>query len=156
MSSSMLLERGLFLGAAGSAAAASPAGLPAGAPAGTWCVVPRCKIKIERATGGLKIQCICDDDISSATLQNLCNSLAGGLCSCCCTLNGLTICQCNLTCGICKCEPIANGCCITCTSGDKACAAILQSCCETLECCLKSGCCCYICFNNTPCCCGTC
>jgi hypothetical protein len=32
----------------------------------------------------------------------------------------------------------------------------LQSCCETLDSCCKHGCCCYVCFNNTPCCCGTC
>jgi hypothetical protein len=157
MSSTMVLERGLFFGAAGNAAMSpAPAGLSTGAPAASWCVVPRCTMKVEKCTGGLKIHCSCDDDVSCATLQNLCKTLAGGLCSCCATLNGLMVCQCNLTCGICKCECTKDGCCISCTSGDKACAAILQSCCETLECCLKSGCCCYCCFNNTPICCGTC
>jgi hypothetical protein len=33
---------------------------------------------------------------------------------------------------------------------------MLQSCCECLAHCLKAGCCCYVCFNNTPVCCGTC
>jgi hypothetical protein len=157
MSSTMVLERGLFFGAAGnSAVAPSPAGLATGAPAPSWCVVPRCKLRFEKCKEGFKIHCTCDDDVACATLQNLCKALAGGLCSCCATLNGLTVCQCNLTCCICKCEYTADGCCITCSSGDKACCAIVQACCETLDSCCKHGCCCYICFNNTPCCCGTC
>ncbi len=113
-------------------------------------------MKIEKCTGGLKIHCHCEDDVACHTLHHLCDALVGGLCSCCCTLNGLCVCQCNLTCGICKCENTKDGCTITCTSGDKACCAILQSCCATLQCCLEQGCCCYVCFNNTPCCCGTC
>jgi hypothetical protein len=157
MSSTMVLERGLFFGAAGaSAVSPSPAGFTAGAPAAGWCVVPRCTMKIEKCTGGFKIHCHCEDDVACHTLHHLCDALAGGLCSCCCTLNGLCVCQCNLTCGICKCENTKDGCTITCTSGDKSCCAILQSCCATLQCCLEQGCCCYVCFNNTPCCCGTC
>jgi hypothetical protein len=113
-------------------------------------------MKIEKCTGGFKIHCHCEDEVATHTLHHLCNALSGGLCSCCCTLNGLTVCQCNLTCGICKCETTKDGCTITCTSGDKACCAILQSCCATLQCCLEQGCCCYVCFNNTPCCCGNC
>jgi hypothetical protein len=156
MSSTMVLERGLFFGAAGPAAASSPAGFPAASPAAGWCVVPRCTLRLEKCKEGFKIHCACDDEVSTATLQNLCRSLAGGLCSCCCTLNGLTVCQCNLTCGHCKCDITADGCCITCTSGDKGCCAILQSCCATLESCLQNDCCCYVCFNNTPVCCGAC
>jgi hypothetical protein len=113
-------------------------------------------MKVEKCTGGFKIHCHCPDEVASHTLHHLCDALAGGLCSCCCTLNGLCVCQCNLTCGICKCENTKDGCTITCTSGDKACCAILQSCCASLHTCLEQGCCCYVCFNNTPCCCGTC
>ena len=50
-----------------------------------WCVVPRCQLIFEKCAGGLKIHCKCDDAVSCATLQNLCNSLAAGTCSCCCT-----------------------------------------------------------------------
>ena len=59
-------------------------------------------------------------------------------------------------CGNCKCEYTKDGCCISCTSGDKACCAMIQECCDCLQQCCESGCCCYICFNNTPVCCGTC
>ena len=46
--------------------------------------------------------------------------------------------------------------CISCHSGDKECCAMIQACCNCLKQCCESGCCCYICFNNTPVCCGTC
>jgi len=125
-------------------------------PSSNFCVVPRCEIKMEKCTGGMKMHCRCDDEMACATLQNLCKMLAGGMCSCCCTYNGVMMAQCNLVCGMCKCEYTKDGCTITCTSGDKACAEMLQSCCEMMACCMRSGCCCYVCFNNTPVCCGAC
>jgi hypothetical protein len=82
--------------------------------------------------------------------------LADGMCSCCCTLNGIAVCQCNLACGICTCESTKDGVCITCKSGDKACCEIIQACCDCLSQCLHSGCCCYVSFHNTPVCCGCC
>lgn len=134
-----------------------PTPTPTAAPAGTnYCMVPRCELKFEKCAGGVKIHCKCDDDVSCATLQNLCKMLAEGMCSCCCTWNGITVCQCNLCCGTCKCEYTKDGVCITCTSGDKACCEMLQKCCDCLETCCKSGCCCYVCLGNTPICCGTC
>lgn len=159
MSSSLLMER--------SAIAAAPWGntipgfqtgsFPAGSPAAAnWCVLPRCTLKFEKCKGGFKIHCHCEDDVACGTLQNLCRMLADGLCSCCCCMNGLPVCQCNLTCGICKCENTKDGCCITCLSGDEACCSMLQSCCHCLSTCCESGCCCYICFNGTPVCCGNC
>lgn len=152
MSSAMMFERGMVAGLQG-----SPVAQQAGTqPTSNWCVVPRCEIKVEKCQGGMKIQCKCDDDVACATLQNLCKMLVGGMCSCCCTVNGMTMLQCNLVCGTCKCEYTKDGCCITCTSGDQACAAMLQSCCEAIATCLKSGCSCYVCFNNTPVCCGSC
>jgi hypothetical protein len=33
---------------------------------------------------------------------------------------------------------------------------MVQACCDCLEACCNSGCCCYVSFGNTPCCCGTC
>jgi hypothetical protein len=151
MSSAILVERTAF----GSAIAGPvPSAQPGTTPGTSWCVVPRCQIEAEKCKGGLKLHCRCEDDIACGTLQNLCKSLAGGLCSCVCTLNGITICQCNFACGNCKCEYTEDGCTITCLSGDTACGQILQACCETLSTCLKNGCCCYVCFNNTPVCCG--
>jgi hypothetical protein len=81
--------------------------------------------------------------------------LSDGLCSASCCINGICVCQCNFACGICKVEYTKNGCAISCASGDKNFAAILQACCESLSTCCESGACCYVCFNNTPVCCGT-
>lgn len=159
MAASALLER--------SSVAATPFGspstgyqtspIPAGSPAqANWCIVPRCNLKFEKTKEGCKIFCRCEDDVATGTLQNLCRMLSDGLCSCICTWNGITTCQCNFNVGITKCEYTKDGCCISCTSGDKACCAIIQSCCECLSTCCESGCCCYICFNGTPVCCGTC
>jgi len=127
-----------------------------GAPAANWMMVPRCDIKIEKCTGGLKLKCSTEDDVACGALQSLCKMLAGGACSCCCTWNGMTVAQCNFCCGNCKCETTKDGVCITCTSGDPGCQSMLQACCECLAHCLKAGCCCYVCFNNTPVCCATC
>jgi hypothetical protein len=33
---------------------------------------------------------------------------------------------------------------------------MIQACCNCLATCCESGCCCYICYNNTPICCGNC
>ena len=153
---SVLLERGPTA-AGGTSFGFQPSTTPTGAPAGTnWSILPRCELKFEKCAGGFKINCCCPDDVSCATLQNLCKMLCEGTCSCCCTCNGIQVCQCSLTCGICKCDFTADGCCITCTSGDKACCDMLQACCDCLSCCCENGCCCYVCFGNTPVCCGKC
>ncbi len=96
-------------------------GAQAGQPGAQWCVVPRCKIEFEKCQGGCKIHCHCDDELSCGTLQNLCRMLCDGLCSCCCTQNGLQCCECSFTNCHCKCEYTNDGCTISCTSGDKQC-----------------------------------
>ena len=153
MSSAMLVERPPqgTPGAFGFQAGALPVGAAAGA---NLCVLPRCEVRFEKCTGGFKIRCVCDDEVACATLQNLCKMVCDGLCSCCCTLNGIPCCQVNLCCGTCKCELTKDGCCISCTSGDKACCEMLQACCDCLACCCDNGCCCYISFGNTCVCCG--
>ncbi len=89
-----------------SATGAHHAGAPAhqwnwqfgGAPAAgaaPWLVVPRCELKFAKCEGGFSITCRCDDEVSAATLHNLCKMLAGGGCSCACTYNGIPVCQCN-------------------------------------------------------------
>ena len=121
---------------------------------GNWLMVPRCTYKIERSQGGLKITCTCDEELACTTLQNLCRSLAGGLCSCCILQNGMVVCTCNLTLGACKCENVKNGVCFTCTSGDKACGEMIGAICDCLATMVKSGCTCCMFISGTPVCCG--
>ncbi len=59
--------------------------------------------------------------------------MAGGMCSMCCTMSGMMVCNCNMTMGMqCKMEMTANGCCLTCTSGDKMCCDMIQACCDCI------------------------
>jgi hypothetical protein len=117
-------------------------------------MVPRCTIKLEKCTGGMKMSCSCDDSMAAKTLQELCRTMAGTMCSCCCTMNGMMMCCCNLTMGICKCENTKDGVTISCVSGDKDCCAMIQACCDCLAAMTKSGCTCYVMMNNMPICCG--
>lgn len=119
-------------------------------------MVPRCTVKMEKCKGGMKMTCSCSDDMACATLQNLCKMLCDGLCSVCCCKNGMCVCQCNLFMCSCECSMTEDGCCITCTSGDKSSCEMIQACCDCLCACMEAGCMCCICFNNTPVCCGTC
>ena len=100
MSSAMMMERsGLGMPAMGYPGVGTPTmGSPTGTPAVTnWLMVPRCTVKVEKCTGGLKITCSCDDKMACSMVQNLCTMLQGGMCSCCCMLNGMTCCCCNFT-----------------------------------------------------------
>lgn len=155
MSSSTLIERGLFGGATTTMAPTpSPTQQQYGTP--NWCVVPRCKVQVKKQADGVCLECCCDDEVSKATFQNLCKMMAGSTCSCCCTLNGITVFQCNFTCGVCTVQETADGCCITCKSGDKNCCEILQACADAIACCLANGCHCVVSMNNMPVCCGCC
>jgi hypothetical protein len=159
MASTMMMERtGMGMPGLGATGMGSPAlGTPAtGAASTNWLMVPRCTYKFEKCNGGMKINCICDDKMAASMVQNLCTMLAGGMCSCCCMLNGMTVCMCNLTMGMCKCEMTDKGVCITCTSGDPKCGEMIQACCDCLSCMVKDGCTCCVLMNNTPVCCGTC
>ncbi len=156
MSSSMMMMERTGTSAMPGSTMGSPMMSP-GLPAMTnYCMVPRCEIKLAKCAGGFKMTCSCDDEVACGALQNLCKMLAGSMCSCCCTMNGMTVCQCNLCVGNCKCEVTKDGCCITCTSGDKPCCEMLQACCECMSSCREAGCCCTVSFGNTPVCCGTC
>ena len=116
-------------------------------------MVPRCKVTMEKCSGGMKMTCVSDDKVACSTMQNLCMSLMGTMCSCCCMMNGMMVCCCCLTTGMCKCEMTKDGVCITCTSGDKACCEMIQSCCDCMTSCMKTGCTCYVMMNNMPVCC---
>lgn len=117
-------------------------------------MVPRCTIVMEKCSGGMKMTCTSDDKMAAGMMQNLCTMLAGGMCSCCMMMNGMMACCCNLMMGLTRCEMVEHGVCITCTSGDKDCAAMLQACCECMAAMMKSGCTCCIMMNNVPVCCG--
>jgi hypothetical protein len=71
-------------------------------------------------------------------------------------MNGMMVCCCNLTMGMCKCEMTDKGCVMTCTSGDAKCCEMIQACCDCMACMLKDGCTCCVMMNNTPVCCGCC
>ena len=128
---------------------------PPGVTSGTnWLMVPRGTFRVEKCQGGFKITCACDDQMACSMVQSLCTMLQGGMCSCCLTLNGMTVCTINLTMGMCRFETVSNGVCLTCTSGDSSCGAMIQACCDCLSCLLESGCTCCLLVNNTPVCCG--
>src|SRR5437763_505774 len=150
-----LMERMPMTGMGTSAMPGMGMGSPIGMSAGpSMMMTPRCSMKFEKCAGGMKMTCNCDDKVGCSMMQNLCNMLAGGMCSCCMMLNGMVVCCCNLTMGLCKCEMTDKGVCITCTSGDAQCGAMIQSCCDCMAAMLKAGCTCCLMMNNTPICCG--
>jgi hypothetical protein len=159
MSSAVMMERtgvgvpGMSVPGVGTPTVGAPTGVPGGV---NYLVVPRGTVRFEKCTGGFKIYCTCDDKTACSMVQNLCTMLAGGMCSCCVTYNGLTCCCCNFTMGMCKCEMTDAGVCFTCTSGDTPCCQMLQSCCDCVCAMVEAGCCCCVCLSGTPVCCGTC
>jgi hypothetical protein len=157
MSSTMMMERtgmglpGLGVPGLGTPSVGTPTGLT---PSSNYLMVPRCTLKLEKCQGGLKITCSCEDKMACSMLQNLSTMLQGGLCSCSVQLNGMTVCHCNLTMGLCRTELTDKGLCLTCTSGDSKCCEMLQACCDCLSCMVNAGCTCCVLLNNTPVACG--
>lgn len=154
--SMMMVDRPMSMaGMAGSSM--SMPGMPSMAPGmANLAMVPQCKMKMEKCSGGIKMTCTSDDEVSCGTLQNICRMLASGMCSCSCMMNGLVMCQCNFAMCNCKCEMIKDGVCITCTSGDKHCCEMLQACGDCITGCMKAGCMCCVSLGGVPCCCSTC
>src|SRR4051794_989207 len=96
MTSTMVMDR-TNMGVQGVTGVGTPT-VPSVTPTGTnWLMVPRCTFKFEKIQGGMKVTCVCDDPMAKSMMQNLCGALMGGMCSICCTLNGVTVCSCNLT-----------------------------------------------------------
>jgi len=157
MSSTMMMDRaGLGLPGMGMPGMSAPTmGTPSGVtPTSGYLMVPRCTMKFEKCPGGMKIVCTCDDQMACSMMQNLSTMLQGGLCSCCATMNGMTVCSFNLTLGMCKCEMTDKGICLTYTSGDSKCSEMIQACCDCLSCTMSAGCTCCLMMNNTPVACG--
>ena len=121
-----------------------------------WLMVPRCTLKMEKCSGGMKIVCSCEDKMACSMMQNLCKMNLFGMCSCCMMMNGMMVCTCNRTMGMCKCDMTKDGVTITCTSGDPKCCEMIQACCECMACMLENGCTCCVMMNGTPVCCGCC
>ena len=143
---------GMEGGMMGAPSMGMPGMMPAGM--GNMMMVPRCTIKMEKCEGGMKIVCTCDDPVACGMMQNLCTMMAGGMCGCGMMMNGMVVCNCNMMMGMCKCEMMDNGVAITCTSGDKDCAAMIQACCDCMSAMMKAGCTCCVMMNNMPICCG--
>ena len=158
MSSTMMMERtGMGMPGMGVPGMGVPTmGPQTGAPtSGSYVMVPRCTMKFEKCAGGMKVSCSCDDKMACSMMQNLCTMLAGGMCSCCVMLNGMTVCCYNYTMGMCKCEMTETGVYFTCTSGDPQCSEMIQACCDCVSVMMNAGCTCCFLMNNTPVCCGT-
>jgi hypothetical protein len=155
MTSAIVMERaGMGMPGMGHTAP-GPMGATGGMPSSPqWMMVPRCKITMEKCKDGMKMTCKCDDAMSATMLQNLCSMMAGSMCSCCMMMNGMMMCCCNMAMCMCKCEPTKDGVCITCTSGDAACCAMIQASCDCMTAMAKSGCVCCVCMNNMPVCCS--
>lgn len=154
MTTAMMMDRTSMSGMGGSMPMGMGTGMPAMAP--NMVMVPRCTMKIEKCPGGMKITCMCDDAAACTMMQNLCTMMAGGMCSMCCMMNGMMVCTCCLTMGACKVEMTKDGCCVTCTSGDKACCDMIQGCCDCLMACMKGGCTCCMMMGGVPVCCCMC
>jgi hypothetical protein len=155
MTSAVMMERsGMGMAGLGTPSAGAM-GSPTQSPGGlNMMMVPRCTLKMEKCTGGMKITCTSDDKVAAGMLQNLCTMMAGGMVSCGLMMNGMMACCCNLMMGLCKCEMTEHGCTMTCTSGDKDCAAMIQACCDCCNALMKAGCTCCVMMNNMPVCCG--
>src|SRR5258707_11878918 len=146
MSSVMMERSGMAMQGMSVSGMGAPVGAPTGMPAATnWMMVPRCTLKIEECPGGMKISCSTSDKMACSMMQNLCTMLAGGMCSCCMMMNGMTCCSFNFMMGLCKFEMTDSGFCMTCTSGDPQCCEMIQACCECISCCCDRGCtCCFM------------
>ncbi len=151
MTSAMMMERpGMMM-------PGMAQGMPAGGTAPmmpNMMMVPRCQMKFEKCPGGMKMTCTCSDKMACSMMQNLCSMLAGGMCSCVMTWNGMMVCCCNMTMGMSKYEMTSDGCVMTCTSGDPKCCEMIQACCDCMATMMKAGCTCCVMMNNTPVCCG--
>ncbi len=151
MTGAMMMDRSAMTGMG-----TMPMGTTAAPMAPNMVMVPRCTMKMEKCAGGMKLTCACDDPAACTMMQNLCAMMAGGMCSMCCTMNGMVVCNCNMTMAMCKVEMTADGCCVTCTSGDKMCCDMIQACCDCMMMCMKSGCACCLMMGGTPVCCCMC
>jgi hypothetical protein len=120
------------------------------------CELPCCTIRMEECRGGCKIYCTTDDEAACTMLQELCNTLEGSACCIRCMRDGEMCCECRFDCCDCTCQPLMNGVCLYCSTGDKAHMEMVQAMCKCLCCCCETGCECVVCLGTTSicnCCC---
>ncbi|HMP00994.1 MAG TPA: hypothetical protein PKD86_16065 [Gemmatales bacterium] len=125
-------------------------------PTGNMVMVPRCTVRMEKCTGGVRMHCTTEDPASVAMLQHLCYALAGGMVSCVMTMNGMEVCVCRFPMGMCRCEMTETGVCITCTSGDTQCCAMIQACADCCVVMMTNGCTCCVMMGGSPVCMSVC
>jgi hypothetical protein len=112
-------------------------------------VMAKTAMKTEKQKNGLRLRCSgTKQDIDCITTQYKNNY--GGLLTCYCLLNGITIATFNLCCGNTSYETAGEGCTFNCITGDPACQNVLTTCCDCIDACLKAGGCCVICCNGQP------
>jgi hypothetical protein len=117
-------------------------------------MAPRCTMKLEKCPGGMMATCTAADKTTAMMMQNLCNMMAGGMCSMGCMMNGMMTCLCNVgAMGMCKMEMIEMGCRMTCTSGDKNAEKMIKACCDCLNQMMMPGMMCCMMMNGMPVCC---
>ncbi len=75
----MMMDRGSMTGM-GTQMGVPGVGTAAGVPTNMM-MVPRCKVTFEKCQGGLKVNCVCDDQTARSMMQSLCTMLQGGMCS---------------------------------------------------------------------------
>jgi len=118
-------------------------------------MIPRCTMKMEKISGGMKMTCTSDDTMAVSMMQNLCAMMPGAMCTCCCLMNGMPCCTCAMMMATCTCENMANGVTITCTSGDAKAEKMIQCCCDCCNGIMDAGCMCCVMMGNLPVCCAT-
>src|ERR1700722_10911962 len=103
MSSMTMMDRGMTMGGAASMSSGISmgqmpnmmpgmmmGGMPSAAPG--MMMVPKCSMKMEKISGGMRVTCVCEDKTSAMMLQNLCSMMAGGMMGCCMMMNGMMVC----------------------------------------------------------------
>ena len=129
----------------------SPMAMPAG---GMGMMVPRCTIRMETMSGGMRMTCMGIDEMSTRMMQNLMGMMGSGMMSCAMMLNGMTAMRCNMMLGMCRTEMTDDGMVISYTSGDAAMMAMIQAACECMSMMMQQGCSCCVMMNNMPVCCS--
>ena len=89
-------------------------------------MVPRCTVRMEKCTTGVKIHCVCTEAVAVSMVQNLCSMQASQMVGCYVTMNGQTVCSVNFCCCVCTVEKTVDGVCIHCTTGDATCCQVVQ------------------------------
>ena len=138
----MMMDAGMMgMPGMGGMAMGSPMAMPSG---GMGMMVPRCTIRMERMSGGMRMTCMGVDEMSTRMMQNLMGMMGSGMMSCAMMMNGMMVMRCNMTMGMCRTEMTDEGMVISYTSGDPAMMAMM----------MQQGCSCCVMMNNMPVCCS--